>query len=75
MSCQILTIKQSISHLVLPPAHPVWCCDLFFPRPESQTGQDKNIQVRQRQRLHPKQTQRTAQRTAGADGEKDLWPS
>lgn len=40
--------------------------------PESQTGQDKNSQVRKRQRLPPEQTQRTAQRTAGADGEKEL---
>lgn len=44
----------------------------FFPRPESQTGQDKNSQVRQRQRLPTEQAQRSAQRTAGAEGEKDL---
>lgn len=72
----VLNFKQGISHLLLSPAHPVWYYDLFFfPRPESQTGQDKNIQVQQHQRLHPDQTQRTAQRTAGADGENDLWPS
>lgn len=67
----VLNIKQGISHLVLSPAHLVWYYDLFFPRSESQTGQDKNIQVQQRQRLHPEQTQRTAQRTAGADGKND----
>ena len=76
MSWQILAIKRGISHLLLPPTHPVWHSDLFFffPRPESQTGKDKNIQVEQRQRLHPEQTQRTAQRAAGADGESHLWP-
>lgn len=52
----VLNIKQGISHLLLSPAHLVWYYDLFFPRSESQTGQDKNIQVQQRQRLHPEQT-------------------